>query len=73
MPILDGIEATKMIRDIEKQTNKNTPIIAVTGHANHEDEKRCLNAGMDDFITKPYEFEDLINKINKNSREPKIY
>jgi PAS domain S-box-containing protein len=65
MPILDGIETARIIRSIENKLKKHTPIIALTGHANETDKENCLNAGMDDFLIKPYEFEDLLYAINK--------
>jgi hypothetical protein len=65
MPILDGIETARIIRSIEIKLKKHTPIIALTGHANETDKENCLNAGMDDFVIKPYELEDLLYVINK--------
>ncbi len=55
MPILDGLEATKIIRDEEKQTGKRVPIVAMTARAMDGDEKKCFEAGMDGYISKPIE------------------
>lgn len=62
MPIMDGIETTKLIRKEEERTNKHIPIIALTAGVLAEEKKRCLDAGMDDFITKPINTSTL-NKI----------
>jgi len=50
MPDMDGLEATQQLRSIGLQT----PIVALTAHARAEDEQRCLGAGMDDFLGKPF-------------------
>ncbi len=63
MPIMDGLKATQKIREIEKSTNTHTPIIAVTANAFPEDRERCMSAGMDDYISKPFQPEDLLSKI----------
>lgn len=51
MPRMDGVTATKLIRQLE--SDKKTPIIAMTANAFSEDEVRCLEAGMNDFVSKP--------------------
>jgi len=66
MPIMDGFKATQKIREIEKSTNTHTPIIAVTANAFPEDKERCMASGMDDYISKPFQPEDLISKIKKH-------
>jgi signal transduction histidine kinase/CheY-like chemotaxis protein len=53
MPELDGLEATAAIRQRERQTGGRIPIVAMTAHAFEEESKRCLDAGMDAFVTKP--------------------
>ena len=60
MPIMDGIEATRKIR--EKETTGRVPIIALTANVMEEDRKKCINAGMDQFLNKPIRFE-LLQKI----------
>ena len=63
MPIMDGFKATGKIREIEKSTSTHTPIIAVTANAFPEDKEKCFTAGMDDYISKPFQPEELIRKI----------
>jgi len=63
MPIMDGIIATKKIREIESSTNRHTPIIAITANALAGDKENCLAAGMNDYISKPFQPETLIQKI----------
>lgn len=64
MPYMDGYEATRIIR---KTISRKTflPIIAMTAHALNGERERCLEAGMDDYISKPIHPEELISKIEK--------
>lgn len=62
MPIMDGYTTTQMIRQIEG-SNRHTVIIAMTANAMQKDEQRCLEAGMDDYLSKPVRQEDLAEKI----------
>lgn len=60
MPVVDGLEATRRIRQAEAAEKRDrVPIIGLTAHASPEDARRCLDAGMDDFLAKPYHLEDL--------------
>lgn len=54
MPGVDGFEATRRIRAHEEGSEKRTPIIALTANALPEDRETCMNAGMDDFVSKPF-------------------
>ena len=59
MPEMDGIEATKVIREREKSTHDHIPIIAMTAYAMAGDRARCLAAGMDGYVTKPISPEEV--------------
>ncbi|CDH54714.1 sensor histidine kinase response regulator [Lichtheimia corymbifera JMRC:FSU:9682] len=67
MPVMGGFEATQQIRRLEKSsgTNAHIPIIALTAHAMIGDREKCLNAGMDEYVTKPLRFPELIAAIKK--------
>jgi PAS domain S-box-containing protein len=63
MPKMDGLTATRLIREKETTRGGHIPIMAMTAHAFPEDEKRCFAAGMDAFETKPLDFERGIQKV----------
>lgn len=66
MPVMDGFQAARVIRSLESQYGwKRTPIIAVTGHALVHDRGQCLDAGMDDYLSKPFLRTDLLQKLNR--------
>lgn len=66
MPDMDGYEATKRIRDpLSKVINHNIPIIAMTANAMTGDRKKCLDAGMDDYISKPIMLKNLTQVLAK--------
>jgi Response regulator containing a CheY-like receiver domain and an HD-GYP domain len=60
MPELNGFETTKVIREREKD-GKHIPIIATTSYAMIGDKDKCIKAGMDDYVSKPFNIEDLYN------------
>jgi signal transduction histidine kinase/CheY-like chemotaxis protein len=65
MPEMDGIELTRYIRTNFGSKSK-TPIIALTAHATSNEEKRCLDSGMNDYLSKPFDFNELLEKIHYN-------
>lgn len=68
MPEMDGYEATRTIREMEKGTGKHTPIIALTASAMEKDREKCLNIGMDEYVPKPIEKEELLRVLKKTAR-----
>ena len=71
MPEMDGLELTSYIRN-NMGEKSNTPIIALTAHATVDEERKCLENGMDDYLSKPYDFNVLLSKIYKNLRKNKV-
>jgi CheY-like chemotaxis protein len=74
MPEMDGTEATAKIRALEQQSGKHIPIIALTANAMNGDRSRYLDAGMDDYITKPIIFkhvEQALARFCGDQAEPK--
>jgi CheY-like chemotaxis protein len=63
MPVMDGIIATKKIREIESGINNQTPIIAITANAMSGDRENCLAVGMNDYISKPFQVDVLVQKM----------
>ena len=59
MPVMDGLQATQAIRELEGAAGRHTPVIGMTAHASAEDRERCLEAGMDGYLTKPVNLSDL--------------
>ncbi|RXJ74359.1 hypothetical protein CS022_04760 [Veronia nyctiphanis] len=76
MPVMDGYQATTQIREIEKreQCDRRVPIVAVTANTMQNDRQTCLDAGMDDFLAKPFSEVELNTIIGlwMNSAEPRF-
>jgi signal transduction histidine kinase/ActR/RegA family two-component response regulator len=70
MPVMDGCEATRQIRKLERRDAKIIPIIACTANTFKEDRARAYESGMNDFLTKPIDVEDLMQKLG-GTREDK--
>ncbi len=65
MPEMNGFEATREIREAEKKSGKHLPIVAMTAHAMKGDREKCLEAGMDDYVSKPLYPEELYKAIER--------
>ena len=63
MPEMDGFEATREIRKLEKQSGGHIPVIAMTAYATEGDRERCMAAGMDDYVSKPISASKLFKAI----------
>ncbi len=61
LPGMDGLEATRIIKTDSKL--KDIPVVAITGFAMQGDREKALESGCDDYITKPFDFEDLLKTI----------
>lgn len=74
MPVMDGYETTAAIRKWERQASRDqpTPIIALTAHAMQGDRERCLNAGMDEYLTKPLQADKLASALAKWLKARKV-
>jgi len=74
MPVLDGWEATRVIRELEdlgqmpRETRKPLPVVAVTANAMEGDREKCLDAGMDDYLTKPVKPQKVLETIAQHLR-----
>lgn len=63
MDDMDGLECTKLVREVMRQRGVDIPIVAVTARAMLGDKQKCLNAGMDDYLSKPFtamQFENML-------------
>ena len=72
MPVMDGITATSHVRKLSDENKKNIPIIALTANVGEKELSECLNAGMNDFVTKPFEINALLKTIF-NQYNPKQF
>jgi two-component system sensor histidine kinase/response regulator len=75
MPEMDGLEATRVIRQREKGSRRRIPIVAMTGTDTQEHRAKCLEAGMDGFVSKPVtadEFHEVLASLLPQGRPPKV-
>jgi signal transduction histidine kinase/CheY-like chemotaxis protein len=72
MPEMDGFRATSMIRQLQSETGKFTPIVAMTAHAMTGDREKCLESGMDDYLSKPISRADLLSVLARNVHAPDV-
>ena len=63
MPVMDGYDATRAIRARERNTGGHIPVIALTAHAMHGDRQICMDAGMDDYVSKPIQTRELCETL----------
>lgn len=64
MPVMDGLDATREIRELE-DGQRHVPIVAMTAHALKGDRQRCLDAGMDDYVSKPIRKHELFRSLSR--------
>jgi CheY-like chemotaxis protein len=69
MPEMDGFEATALIREKEKKTGSHVPIVAMTAHATEGYYEKCINAGMDAYVSKPIQSKKLLEVIDNLSQK----
>jgi len=62
---MDGIKATKKLREAEMGTESHIPIIAITANALSGDKEVCLAAGMDDYVSKPFKLDIVLEKMKR--------
>lgn len=72
MPVMDGFEATRQIRQMPSPVCK-TPIIAITAYAMTHDRDKCLNSGMDDYLSKPVNRQQLLDIVKHYTSAPSAY
>jgi signal transduction histidine kinase/DNA-binding response OmpR family regulator len=67
MPEMDGLEATAILRERERETGTHLAVVAMTAHAMTEDRERCLAVGMDDYISKPIRAKQLLEMVHRHA------
>ena len=65
MPVLDGLAATRQIRELEHESGRAIPIVALTANAMAEDREACLEAGMNAYLAKPFDADDLAHVLQE--------
>lgn len=69
LPVMDGITAVRKIRELESSTSRHTPVLAITANAMIGDKEKCLAAGMDDYLSKPFNSSQMISMIERHLRK----
>jgi PAS domain S-box-containing protein len=72
MPEMDGFQALAEIRRLEPSLGRHIPVVAMTAHAMEGERENCLRAGMDEYLSKPYEASDLLNLVSSVGRENQV-
>ncbi|MGB5895781.1 MAG: response regulator, partial [Ignavibacteriaceae bacterium] len=70
MPVMNGFEATQKIRQLDEY--KNTPIVALTAFAMKGDREKCLEAGATDYIPKPIDSQEFIQKVKYYTEKKEV-
>jgi PAS domain S-box-containing protein len=65
MPVMDGLQATGRIRELEKGTGRRVPIVAMTAYAMKGDREMCIDAGMNEYISKPFRLEEISELLER--------
>lgn len=63
MPVMDGLETTRQIRNLEENSGQHTPIIGLTANTMDSDRHRCLEAGMDEYLVKPFDVAEFFRVL----------
>ncbi len=71
MPVMNGYEATRIIRNFNREYTQKIPIVALSANAREEDKAKSLQCGMNTHVAKPFVIADLINTINEEIRKHK--
>lgn len=72
MPVMDGLEAARIIRSSGMEDSSSIPIIAMSANAFQDDIEQSMNAGMNEHITKPIDLKRLINTIHSHVKQKKF-
>ena len=65
MPVMDGLEASRLIRALERPDARSVPIVAMSANAFEEDMKKSMESGMNAHLAKPFQVEELVDTLNR--------